>query len=111
MNKKLIQQLLDDDETRAQIAIAIGRAVDAYDDHFYDGLMINALNELNATLVKYDMITIQVSDSMWVRGEYLKTNSDGRVQVRTPDPNFPLKAFYTGKRVDLVVKDHEGETT
>jgi len=33
------------------------------------------------------------------------------VQVRTTDPNSLLKAFYAGKRVDLVVRDHEGETT
>ncbi|MDG1314108.1 MAG: hypothetical protein P8P29_01115 [Flavobacteriaceae bacterium] len=104
MDKKLIQQLLDDDETRAQISIPFGLAVDADDGRVYDCLMINVLNKLNATLVEGDMITIKVSEYMWVRGKYVRTIDDGRVEV------FP--AFgkpYTGKRVDLVVKGEEGE--
>jgi hypothetical protein len=109
MDKKLIQQLLDDDETRLEIAIAIGHAVDANDDANDDGslygdLMINALNELNDRLVEGDMVTIEVSEYMWVRGKYVGTRNDGQVRV------FP--AFgkpYTGKRVDFVVKSEEGE--
>jgi hypothetical protein len=108
MDKKLIQQLLDDDETRVEIAIAMGDAVDANDNRLlYGDLMINALNELNDTLVEGDMVTIEVSDHMWVRGQYVRTGGlTGKVEV--------LSSFgvpYTGKRVDLVIKDHEGETT
>ena len=105
MNKKLIQQLLDDDETRAQISIAFGLAVDASFDQLYDGIMINVLNKLNDTLVQGDMITIEVSYHMWVRGEYVRTRDDGKVEV------LSATVPYEGKRVDLVVKDHEGETT
>ena len=108
MDKKLIQQLLDDDETRLEIAIAIGHAVDANDDANDDGslygdLMINALNELNDTLVEGEMITIEVSGHMWVRGQYVRTEPDGKVEV--------LSSFgvpYTGKRVDFVVKSEDG---
>jgi hypothetical protein len=107
MNKKLIQQLLDDDETRVEIAIAIGDAINADEDgSLYGDLMIHALNELNDTLVEGEMITIEVSDHMWVRGQYVRTGGlTGKVEV--------LSSFgvpYTGKRVDLVIKDHEGET-
>ena len=112
MDKKLIQQLLDDDETRAQISIPFGLAVDADDGRVYDCLMINVLNKLNDTLVEGDIITIKMSDHMWVRGEYVETHPiDGRVQVRISDPNSYWKGLYCGKRVDLVIKDHEGETT
>jgi hypothetical protein len=115
MDKKLIQQLLDDDETRVEIAIAIGHAVDANDDanddgSLYDGLMINALNELNDTLVEGDMVTIEVSDHMWVRGNYLYTTPDGQLVVMAGDWNAWCKKF-EGKRVDLVIKGEEGETT
>ena len=110
MDKKLIQQLLHDDETRAQISIAFGLAVDADDDHLYDGLMTNVLNKLNNTLVKGDMVTIEVSEGgmwvrggTWVRGTYISTKKTGDVIV------CRLGGIYAGKRVDLVVKDHEGE--
>jgi hypothetical protein len=109
MDKKLIQQLLDDDETRLEIAIAIGHAVDANDDanddgSLYDGLMINALNELNDTLVEGEMITIEVSGHMWVRGEYVRTEPDGKVEVLGRQ-----RLRYTGKRVELAIKGEEGE--
>ena len=105
MNKNLIQQLLDDDETRVEIAIAIGDAIGADEDgSLYGDLMIHALNELNDTLVEGEMITIEVSGHMWVRGQYVRTEPDGKVEV--------LSSFgvpYTGKRVELVVKGEEGE--
>jgi hypothetical protein len=111
MDKKLIQQLLNDDDTRLEIAIAMGDAVAANDNNsLYDDLMFSALNELNDILVEGEMITIEVSDHMWVRGEYLKTNPDGRVQVKVADLNYPQKAFYEGKRVDLVAKGVAEET-
>jgi hypothetical protein len=111
MDKKLIQQLLDDDETRVEIAIAIGLAVDANeaadsDGSLYDDLMINALKELNNTLVEGDMVTIAASDHMWVRGAYIRTESGGKIAVSVPG----VFLHYTGKRVDLVVKGEEGET-
>jgi hypothetical protein len=106
MDKKLIQQLLDDDETRVEIAIAFGYATAANEDGLlYGDLMINALNELNDTLVEGEMITIEVSGHMWVRGEYVRTEPDGKVEVLGRQ-----RLRYTGKRVDLVIKDHEGET-
>jgi len=110
MNKELIQQLLGDEETRCLIADTFGQLVDdAVDDEFgYDDMMIDALNKLNNILVVGDMITIEVSDHMWVRGKYVRTEPDGRVQVRTSDPRKVLY-IYTGKRVDLVVKGEEGE--
>ena len=113
MNKKLIQQLLDDDETRLEIAIAVGDATAANEDGLlYGDLMINALNELNDTLVQGDMVTIEVSDHMWVRGEYVRTRDDGKVEVLSAFGKLYTGTVpYEGKRVDLVVKDHEGETT
>jgi hypothetical protein len=111
MDKKLIQQLLDDDETRVEIAIAIGLAVDANDEanddgSLYDDLMINALNELNDIPVKGEMITIEVSDHMlWVRGAYIRTESGGKIAVSVPG----VPGHYTGKRVELVIKGEEGE--
>ena len=109
MNKKLIQQLLDDSDTRLEIAIAIGQAVDANDDRLlYDDLMINALNELNDTLVQGDMVTIEVSDHMWVRGEYVRTRDDGKVEVLSAfGKPYTGTVPYKGKRVDLVIKDHK----
>jgi hypothetical protein len=107
MDKKLIQQLLDDDDTRLEIAIAIGVAVDLNDDgSLYDDLMINALNELNDIPVKGEMITIEVSDHMlWVRGAYIRTESGGKIAVSVPG----VPGHYTGKRVELVIKGEEGE--
>jgi hypothetical protein len=104
MDKNLIQQLLDDDETRVEIAIAIGDAIGADEDgSLYGDLMIHALNELNDTLVEGEMITIEVSGHMWVRGQYVRTEPDGKVEV--------LSSFgvpYTGKRVELVIKGEDG---
>jgi hypothetical protein len=109
MNKKLIQQLLDDDDTRVEIAIAMGDAVDANDNRLlYGDLMINALNELNNIPVEGEMITIEVSEHMWVRGEYIRTRDNGVVDVSVPGIPGHL---HSGKRVVLVIKDHEGETT
>jgi hypothetical protein len=105
MNKKLIQQLLDDDETRVEIAIAIGDAINADEDgSLYGDLMIHALNELNDTLVEGEMITIEVSGHMWVRGEYVRTEPDGKVEVLGRQ-----RLRYTGKRVELAIKGEEGE--
>jgi hypothetical protein len=105
MDKKLIQQLLDDDETRVEIAIAFGYATAANEDGLlYGDLMINALNELNDTLVEGEMITIEVSGHMWVRGEYVRTEPDGKVEVLGRQ-----RLRYTGKRVELAIKGEEGE--
>jgi len=105
MNKKLIQELLNDEETRDQIALMIDEVGTSPE---FRGIVIQeilrkALDKLNDTLVQGDMVTIEVSDHMWVRGEYVRTRDDGKVEV--------LSAFgklYTGKRVDLVVKSEEG---
>jgi hypothetical protein len=106
MDKKLIQQLLDDDETRVEIAIAMGDAVDANDNRLlYGDLMIHALKELNNTLVEGDMVTIAVSDHMWLRGPYIRTESGGKIAVSVPG----VPGHYTGKRVELVIKGEEGE--
>jgi len=103
MNKKLIQQLRDDKETRRAIAAPFGLGDDA---------MLAALNTLSNEPVKGDVITIEVSDYMWVRGEYLCAATDGRVQVRTSDSNYYWDhEVCEGKRVDLVIKGEEGETT
>jgi hypothetical protein len=111
MNKKLIQQLLDDDDTRLAIADTFGLiTADIFNAHCYDDLMVEALDKLNDTLVNGDMITIEVSDHMWVRGNYLYTNPDGQLVVMAGDWTAWCKKF-EGKRVDLVIKDHEGETT
>ena len=112
MNKKLIQELLDDPETRLEIASLFGFKMEGDDCHRsswdYDDLMINALNELNDTLTVGDMITIEVSDHMWVRGGYLRnvTPADGRVVVLVPTDAG--RQLYTGKRVDLVINGGEG---
>jgi len=110
MNKKLIQQLLEDDKTRLEIACMFGFKMEGDDRHksswYYDDLMINALNKLNDTLTVGDIITIEVSNHMWVRGEYVRTEPDGQVAV--VDRNGTWDKFYAGKRVDLVVKGEEG---
>jgi hypothetical protein len=108
MNKKLIQQLLDDEETRLEIAIAFGQAVGPAKPKtrsLYGDLMIHALKELNNTLVKGDMVTIAASDHMWVRGAYIRTESGGKIAVSVPG----VFLHYTGKRVELVIKGEEGE--
>ena len=100
MNKKLIQELLNDDETRRALAATLGVG---------DGPMRGTLSALNVTLDEAELITIQVSDHMWVRGEYVRTEADGRVTVDVNGYIGPYK-FLVGKRVDLVIKG-EGETT
>lgn len=102
MNKELIQQLLDDDETREQIADAFGQLVDdAFDSaEVYDNIMLAALN-----ILKAEMITIEVSPYMWVRGEYLGTSPNGRISVSIPEKNpqscAPNEEIYVGKRIKL----------
>ena len=113
MNKKLIQGLLDDPETRLEIASLFGFKMEGDDCHRtswdHDDIMINALNKLNDTLTVGDMITIEISDHVWVRGEYLRTLDDGRLVVDVPE--LPVLRPIHGKRVDLVIKGEEGETT
>jgi len=113
MNKKLIQGLLDDPETRLEIASLFGFKMEGDDCHRtswdYDDIMINALNKLNDTLTVGDMITIEISDHVWVRGEYLRTLDDGRLVVDVPE--LPVLRPIHGKRVDMVIKGEEGETT
>jgi len=101
MNKAIIQQLLDAEETRCLIADTFGQLVDdaVGDELGYDDLMLAALNKLNDEPVVGDVITIEVSDHMWVRGEYLRTLPDGRVVV-----NVIVgigKKLYKGKRIKL----------
>jgi hypothetical protein len=109
MDKKLIKQLLDDDETRARIAVMFGQMADdaAHDELSYDDLMVEALNKLNDILAVGEIITIEVSDYMWVRGEYVRTEPNGEVAVHVVGP---WNKFYAGKRVDLVIKAKEGES-
>jgi hypothetical protein len=108
MNKKIIKQLLDDKETRARIAVMFGQmAHDAAPFWIEDDTMLAALNKLNDEPVKGEMITIEISDHMWVRGEYVRTEPDGQVAVAYR--NGTWDKFYAGKRVDLVIKAKEGE--
>jgi len=103
MNKALIQQLLDDKETRRAIAapFLIG-----------EGSMLDALNKLIDEPVVGDVITIEVSHHMWVRGEYVCAEPDGRLLVSIPGKNpgscVANEEIYTGKRVDMVIKGGEG---
>jgi len=108
MNKELIQQIMGDEETRCLIADTFGQLVDdAVDDELgYDDLMVEALSKLKDTLVKGDMITIEVSDHIWVRGKYVRTLDSGRMVVDVPELTI-LRPIH-GKRVDLVVKGEEG---
>ena len=116
MNKKLIQQLLDDDETRLDIASMFGVKLEGYDcpksSWDYDDIMVKALNELNGTPVKGEMITIQVSPNMWVRGKYYCTAPSGEIVVETSVNRSKIIGasykYYQGKRVDLVIKGEEG---
>ena len=106
MNKAIIQQLLDAEETRARLAVVFGQAVDSSDaESYYDDLMVEALNKLNDILAVGEMITIEVSDHMWVRGEYLCTEPDGRLLVSIPGKNpgscVANEEIYTGKRIKL----------
>ena len=103
MNKALIQQLLDDKETRRAIAapFLIG-----------EGSMLDALNKLIDEPVVGDVITIEVSHHMWVRGEYVCAEPDGRLLVSIPGKNpgscVTNEEIYAGKRVDMVIKGEEG---
>ena len=110
MNKKLIQQIMGDEETRCLIADTFGQLVDdAVDDELgYDDLMrgaLAALSKLNDTLTVGDMITIEVAGYMWVRGEYLCTEPDGRLLVSIPGKNpgscVANEEIYAGKRIKL----------
>ena len=53
MNKKLIQELLDDPETRLEIASLFGFKMEGDDRHKsswdYDDIMVDALNEASYT--------------------------------------------------------------
>ena len=106
MNKKLIQQLLDDGETREALADELLLRLPDERNVNYHYHIREALEDLNDTLVQGDMIAVEVSDHMWVRGKYVRTKPDGKMEVLGRHQNR-----YEGKRVDLVVKDHEGETT
>jgi len=111
MNKKLIKQLLEDDETRVEIASLFGFKIEGDDSPKsswdYDDIMVEALNKLNDILAVGEMITIEISDHIWVRGEYLRTLDDGRLVVDVPE--LPVLRPIHGKRVELVVKGKEGE--
>ena len=97
MNKKLIQELLNDDETRGVIAALL---------RIGDGPMRGTLNKLNDTLnklndepAKGEMITIEVSSHIWVRGEYVRTLDDGRMVVDVPELTI-LRPIH-GKRIKM----------
>jgi hypothetical protein len=106
MDKKLIQQLLDDDETRAALADELLLRLPDERNVNYHYHIREALEDLNDTPVKGDMVTIEASDHMWVRGEYIRTQHDAKIAVSVPG----LPGHYTGKRVELVIKGEEGET-
>lgn len=109
MNKNLIQELLIDRETRILIAndfaSALAEAHSKPDLFVFDEIMCSTLKKLNNIPIEGEVITIEVSDHMWVRGEYVHTRDDGRVAVVTQRPS----QRYAGKRVDLVVKGEEKE--
>ena len=117
MNKELIQQIMGDEETRCLIADTFGQLVDdAVDDELgYDDLMrgaLAALSKLNDEPVVGDVITIEVSNHMWVRGEYICTEPDGRLLVsipgKTPVYKVTNEEIYAGERVDMTVKGEKG---
>ena len=116
MNKKLIQELLDDPETRLEIASLFGFKMEGDDCHRsswdYDDIMVETLNEASYTPVVGDMITIEVSNHMWVRGEYVRTEPDGRLLVsipgKTPVYKVTNEEIYAGERVDMTVKGEKG---
>ena len=106
MDKKLIQQLLHDGCTRLAIDEACDRIrIKSPDVPPWGGVMQAALSELINRPLQGDMITVEVSDHMWVRGAYIRTANGGKIAVSVPG----LPGHYTGKRVDLVVKGEEGE--
>ena len=109
MNKKLIQELLSDRKTRILIAndfaSALQDALSKPECFVFDEVMCSILNKLNNIPIEGETVTIEVSDYMWVRGEYVRTEPDGRVEV--------LSSFgvpYTGKRVNLTTTRTESET-
>ena len=103
MNNKLIQELLDDKETRDALWAALMEADDT-GINIHD-LMLAALSKLNDEPAVGDVITIEVSDHMWVRGEYLCTEPDGRLLVSIPGKNpgscVANEEIYKGKRIKL----------
>ena len=116
MNKKLIQELLDDPETRLEIASLFGFKMEGDDCHRsswdYDDIMVKTLNDASYTPVVGDVITIEVSNHMWVRGEYICTEPDGRLLVsipgKTPVYKVTNEEIYAGERVDMTVKGEKG---
>jgi len=116
MNKKLIQELLDDPETRLEIASLFGFKMEGDDCHRsswdYDDIMVETLNDASYTPVVGDVITIEVSNHMWVRGEYICTEPDGRLLVsipgKTPVYKVTNEEIYAGERVDMTVKGEKG---
>jgi hypothetical protein len=110
VNKKLIQELLSDRETRMLIsndfASALAEAHSKPDLFVFDEIMCSTLKKLNNRPIKGEVITIEVSDYMWVRGEYVRTRDDGKVAVIVPG----LPGNYTGERVDLTTTRTESET-
>ena len=115
MDKELIKQLLEDGETRLEIASGFGLKMEDCDhpkkiSWDYDDIMVETLSKLNDTLAVGDMITIEISDHVWVRGEYVRTAASGDVVVEVPSEIKALHSgYYQGKRVDLVIKAKEGE--
>jgi hypothetical protein len=105
MNKKLIQQLLDDDETRDQIALMIDEVGTSAEFRGIgiQGILRKALNKLNDTPMEGDMVTIEALLPVRVRGAYIRTRDGGVVDVSVAGH------VSSGKRVDLVVKGEEGE--
>ena len=104
MNKKLIQQIMGDEETRCLIADTFGQLVDdAVDDELgYDDLMrgaLAALSKLNDEPAVGEMVTIEVSPHIWVRGEYVRTLDGGRMVVDVPELTI-LRPIH-GKRIKL----------
>ena len=112
MNKNLIQELLDDRETRILIAndfaSGLQDAMSKPELFVYDEIMCSTLNKLNNIPIEGETITIEVSDYMWVRGEYVRTQENGRIMVSITD-SFGAKS-YSGERVDLITTRTESET-
>ena len=103
MNKKLIQELLDDPETRLEIASLFGFKIEGDDSPKsswdYDDIMVEALNKLNDEPAVGEMVTIEVSPHIWVRGEYVRTLDGGRMVVDVPELTI-LRPIH-GKRIKL----------
>ena len=78
----------------------------------YDDIMVETLNDASYTPVVGDVITIEVSNHMWVRGEYICTEPDGRLLVsipgKTPVYKVTNEEIYAGERVDMTVKGEKG---